>query len=1769
MTLHACAGSRRQIRHAVEWVLLLGLAAPLSGQAPPSVRPVTESDIAAMVASARAERQFVYLGANTWESSGRARRLKLRATASFAEVASGSSNSGDWLLRVMMPTGEQAAVLEAPDGALEWHQGRNIAARLMDDTRGLHASLFASLAGPREKGAAALSIRFSSPAPASVLGDALLFAKGSQNARVRIQSVRDEAGASVPFSLSVSGEIVTLRLGQALQAGPHTFRIGLQFADMEGAAVLRPTSAPGSPDWVAGGFGSSDLRVATAGDVNGDGYSDIIVGVPSYDYGNKFGKVFVYYGGPSGLSKAPDWARGQVPFGNGFGAAIASAGDFNGDGYGDILVGAPYNGPPVPESSNLAGWGAAFLYLGSPNGLTDDDENLESTGRNLFSPSLTGGSFGYSVAYAGDVNGDGLSDIIIGAPTYDVDRVPRDKGAAFVWYGHTGGLAAKCRRTNCADWTAVGSEDDGRFGQSVHTAGDFDADGFDDVVIGAPSRAFATVYHPRSNGSTSVVATFPSRRGKVAVWRGGTRGLEGPASRGWSLSNTKAGQRFGTTVSVGGDALGQGYSGVLTVAGAYSNSSASDPGAVRWIMGNKTDPILRISGSGSVKVVDAGTVGDLNGDGFADVAIGTSSVLGAGQTVKVYPSCLLPGDVEPFVLHDDHGEPLLDRFAAAGDVNGDGFGDIVAVRNGKVFVYYGRPERPSFMPWDARRSPVYDWEPVHRDFGASVAHGDFNGDGFTDLAVGSPSRSNGPSSPRSGEVRIYFGPLSGTSLLQPDVTLPGGMANAEFGYALAVLDMDNDGFDDLAIGAPGNESSHARSGAVFIYRGASSGVSPAPQITIQGTQSGERLGHAVRHLGDVNSDGYADLVIGAPLFDDGFVDAGRAVVLLGRPMVGPTTLSAHVAAWSASGGETGARFGWALAGTRDVNDDGFTDLVVGAPGSDRGGANDGGAVYVWYGKAPGAPATSGPTGFGASGTPANAGWTFASDQEGEQLGHAVDFVGDLDGDGFSELAAGAPYHRGPAHNAGRVALWYGSRVGFSKAGPDAVLVGTQLEEKFGMSVASGGDVNADGIADLLIGAPFHDTGVGGNEGAVYLWYGRRGNRLIATNSRPADWIGVEPTLVGLGSVVTGGADLDADGLGDVIAGAPSHQDGRGTVLVFSVNPWSRWTNVSRRIQQVRVNDARPVSFLGTSDSAGGFRLRGIGRSAAGRTRVGLAWRLSHRDGLDLSGIRATREPLLDSGSAANGRSAVELFATLLGQSSGATLKWQAHFYTGNPHFPSTPWTSHPNSAVSEPDLRLSGTRNQRPISAFTASPRHGRAPLTVVLDASPSTDADGEVTSYAWAFDDGATAYGARVAHTFFEEGSHRIELQVIDDSGSTSSISSQTVAVAGVDAPPVPRFDVTSGTGSRQRVFDATASTDDVALASHKWDFGDGTSATGPLVTHTYPADGAYAVSLRVTDSAGTTSELTRYVGVGVALGSVRIQVHWPDAEQPDYRGRAAGEGIFVRLSGSNIGRTDALGRLSIAVPAGRHLFEALAPSFAIGTREEIIAAESAHDVHIVLDDGKEVTTPSSIRIPELDDGILAAAVDRMSLVFTGSAGAVVPLRQVGDVSLVEPIASQATAVGALFRLESPGVLVCRDIEPLKAMLARTRGAVVLEASGVDAHGVSHVGRITFAYGQHRLSGRISGAPSDPTLTLAGITVRAAIAGSPLVVTTVSDAAGTLSFPPMPTGVLVLRAEAASAGRLLRAHGTVLMIRDATTSIELLSLDEIAAGRRSIIVQP
>jgi hypothetical protein len=398
---------------------------------------------------------------------------------------------------------------------------------------------------------------------------------------------------------------------------------------------------------------------------------------------------------------------------------------------------------------------------------------------------------------------------------------------------------------------------------------------------------------------------------------------------------------------------------------------------------------------------------------------------------------------------------------------------------------------------------VGDTPEAYDGFGGVLASGDFNNDGFADLAASALGEDVG-SVPNAGAVSVLYGSATGlTSSGGQLFTQVGDTPEAydAFGDALAVGDFNHDGFADLAASAPMEDvGSVADAGAVSVLYGSATGLtSTGGQLFAQvgGTpEEGDAFGWALA-AGDFNHDGAADLAAGAQWEAVGSVEEAGAVSVLYGSAAGLTSTGGQLFTQVGGAAELEDRFGSALA-AGDFNHDGAADLAAGAPGESFDIAGEAGAVSVLYGSATGLSRTGGQLFSQVGGTP----------EDTDMFGSAL-AAGDFNHDGAADLAAGAPMEDvGSVAEAGAVSVLYGSATGLSRTGGQLFSqVGGIAEEgdMFGSALAAG-DFNHDGAADLAAGAPDEDVGSVADAGAVSVLYGsaaglsRTGGQLVTQNS---------------------------------------------------------------------------------------------------------------------------------------------------------------------------------------------------------------------------------------------------------------------------------------------------------------------------------------------------------------------------------------------------------------------------------------------------------------------------------------------------------------------------------------------------------------------------------------------------------------------------------------------------------------------------------------------
>jgi hypothetical protein len=352
--------------------------------------------------------------------------------------------------------------------------------------------------------------------------------------------------------------------------------------------------------------------------------------------------------------------------------------------------------------------------------------------------------------------------------------------------------------------------------------------------------------------------------------------------------------------------------------------------------------------------------------------------------------------------------------ASAGDVNGDGFDDVIVgmplwdfvqLDEGRALVYHGSVTGlSSGIAWAAE----IDQDVAH--FGAAVASaGDVNGDGYDDVVVGAPYYDNFQVD--DGRAFVFLGSASGLGT-SPSSSVRGGVAGARLGSSVAGAgDVNGDGYDDVIIGVPRYTNGQAHEGRAVLYLGSVNGMSTTVAWSAEGNQAEALLGTSVAGAGDVNGDGYDDVVVGAPEFDSGLINTGRALVYLGS-----STGLATTPAWVEDIDEESALLGASVGGAGDVNGDGYDDVIVGAPFA--GGESFLGAAYVYLG-----------TASGLSTAPI---WTGYGPESGDRYGQSVGPAGDVQGDGYDDVIVGSPLfvnHHQQGQEFGAAEVHLGSAAG--------------------------------------------------------------------------------------------------------------------------------------------------------------------------------------------------------------------------------------------------------------------------------------------------------------------------------------------------------------------------------------------------------------------------------------------------------------------------------------------------------------------------------------------------------------------------------------------------------------------------------------------------------------------------------------------------------------------------------------------------------------------
>ena len=439
--------------------------------------------------------------------------------------------------------------------------------------------------------------------------------------------------------------------------------------------------------------------------------------------------------------------------------------------------------------------------------------------------------------------------------------------------------------------------------------------------------------------------------------------------------------------------------------------------------------------------------------------------------------------------------------SGAGDVNGDGYSDIILgawlydagqTNEGAAFVFLGSASGIADASAAAAHAQLESDQADARMGEYVGGAGDVNGDGYDDVIVGAFWYDNPEID--EGAAFVFLGSASGIADGSPATAhaqLEADQAGAEMGVNVAGAgDVDGDGYDDVIVGAWHYDAGQTDEGIALVYLGSASGIADGTPATahaqIESDQTNAQLGISVDSAGDVNNDGYGDVIVGAHFYDGGLSEEGAAFVFLGSAggIVGTTPATAHAQLES---DQAGAWMGVNVGGAGDVDGDGYDDVIVGARLYDAG-QTDEGAAFVFLGSASGI----------ADATPATAHAQLEGDQASAWMGYSVDGAGDFDGDGYDDVIVGAGRYDAGQTNEGAAFVFLGGPSGISNASPATAYVCFEPDQAtafMGASVSGAGDVNGDGSSDVVVGAYRYDAGQT-DEGAAFVFLPEPGGSLL-------------------------------------------------------------------------------------------------------------------------------------------------------------------------------------------------------------------------------------------------------------------------------------------------------------------------------------------------------------------------------------------------------------------------------------------------------------------------------------------------------------------------------------------------------------------------------------------------------------------------------------------------------------------------------------------------
>ncbi len=882
---------------------------------------------------------------------------------------------------------------------------------------------------------------------------------GSANVIITGQAVWNSFGAKL-----VSGDFNgDRRVDLAVSADGYNSNTGRAYIFHNDGTI--PTTAATADVTISGEAADDYFGYAmAAGDFDANGRTDLAIASPYYASNNS-GQAYIFYNDgsiPTTAATADVKITGSAT--TSFGSAL-SQGDFNGDGNVDLAVGADETAYIFYNDNSIA------------TTATTADVIIYGEGASLFGVSMA----------AGDFDADGKADLAVGAPGLN-------SGRAYIFYSNNGFLDSGKVVEDVYDTRSSGSS----FGYAM-VAGDFNSDGRTDLVVGAPTHTTST--------------------GRAYIFYNDSSFQSGAAEANLIITGEAQDSRFGNSFAVG-DFNSDGKTDL--VVGAYNYNSYTGRAYIFYCDGS----IPSIAASADKIITGESTSDyfsysllseDFNGDNKDDLVVGALTYNSAtGRAYVFYNDGTIPTSAASADLIIS-GEGVSNNFGislAACDINSDGKADLIIgadrynTYTGRVYVFYNDGTMPTSA---ATADFIINGATTSQAFGDRLAVGDLNDDGRSDLIVVAIQDTS-----YSGRIYIFYGSTTMPTVASSADLSIVGEAGSWFGWALSTGDYNNDGRDDLAVGAFSRSSNQG--GFYLIYGSTTMPTTASSADVLIAGDAGSRLGSSLAS-GDFNADGTVDIAVGAD--DQSFV-LGRAYIFNNDGSMPTSTATADTIIYGEKYGSKENGFG-SFFSAGDLNHDGKTDLVVGATAYD----DNTGKIFVFYNDGKVAKNT------------ATADAIIVGEATSGYFGRAS-AIGDFNADGIADLSVGA---FGYNFNTGRVYIFYGDGLPLPSFASSAdLIVAGQSGSSFGGTMEAG-DLNNDGKTDLIVGGIRYAT----YAGRVYVFYG---STTLPMTASTADMMITGEGVINQFSYDLELGDFNGDARIDLAVGANRRSSNTGRAYIF-------------------------------------------------------------------------------------------------------------------------------------------------------------------------------------------------------------------------------------------------------------------------------------------------------------------------------------------------------------------------------------------------------------------------------------------------------------------------------------------------------------------------------------------------------------------------------------------------------------------------------------------